>query len=152
MSLLFHPVRCLLLLVLLQHLVAVVLDTTDHFRHKVRGLALEEPAKSDNALGNCTQVVEQRRCSVRFTDVINAIRCFVEIGHQLRVLGLGLLGLCRNVEIGALSLEGLQNRIGLWVVISGGQLGLSMSPYGLPALPPSRQSSHPGSRSFGHHP
>lgn len=48
----------LLLLVLLEHLVTVVLDTTNHLRNKLRRLGLEEPAQCNNALRNSAQVVE----------------------------------------------------------------------------------------------
>lgn len=113
-----HSVRNSLLFVLLQHLVTVVLGATKHLDNKIRRLVLEEPAKSNNTFSDCAQVIKQRRCAIRFPDVVDAVSGLVKVGHQLRVLGLGLLGLGRNKEIGALSLEGLQNGIGLLVEVS----------------------------------
>lgn len=115
---LIHSMDNPLLLVFLQHLVTVVLNATKHADDKIRRLALEEPAESNNALGNCAQVVEQGRCAIRLPNVVDTVRRLVKIGHQLRVLGLGLLGLGRNEEIGTLGLEGLQNRVGLCDTIS----------------------------------
>lgn len=116
-----HNARCLaglvslLLFVVFQHFVAVVFNTRHHFAYKICGLRLKEPAQSDNAFSNSTQVVEQRRRSVRFPEVVYGIRSLLKLSHELRRGSFRLLRFCGNVNIGALSLESLKDRFGLLV-------------------------------------
>lgn len=98
-----------LLLVVLQYFVAIVFDAANNFSDEISRLAGEEPAKSNNALRYCAQVVEQMRGPVRLADVIDAVRSIVKLRHELRGLLVGLLGFSRDVEVGALGFEGLLN-------------------------------------------
>lgn len=105
----------LLLLVVFQHFVAVIFDTPQHFIDKVCGLRLKEPSQSDNTFGNRAQVVEQRRRSVRFSEVIDSIRSLVKLSHELWRVGFRLLCFRGNVDVGALGLESPEDCSGLFV-------------------------------------
>lgn len=109
--------RNLLLLEVLQNFVSIVLNTSNHVLDKGRGLSLEEPAQSNNALRDSTQMVKQRRSTVRLSDVVDAVRCLVKICHELNGVGLGLLGLGCDEKVGTLGLECLQNGFGLLVYL-----------------------------------
>ena len=113
MSLLFHPVRCLLLLVLLHDFVAIILNTTDHFIDEISWLRLKEPTEGNNAFRNSTEVAEERRVSVCLAEVIDGIRRIVKLSHKLRGLWGRFPGLCRNVDEGTFGLESLQDGFGL---------------------------------------
>ena len=52
--------RYSLVLVLLQDLVSIVLNATNHVRDEFRGLALKEPGECNNALCDSAEVVEER--------------------------------------------------------------------------------------------
>lgn len=98
-----------LVLVLLQDLISVVLNATLHLIHEIRGLRLKEPAERDNAFSDSAEVVEQRRRSVRFSEVVDGIRSLVKLGHQLWRMRLRLLRFRGYIDIGALRLESLQH-------------------------------------------
>ena len=50
---------CLLVLVVLQNLVAVVLDGLFHFLHELGGLRRKEPTQAADTICDSSQVVEQ---------------------------------------------------------------------------------------------
>ena len=62
-----------LLLIIRQNFVAIVFNASLNFADKVGGFGLKEPSEGNNAFRDRAKVVEKRRRSVRFTDVVNAI-------------------------------------------------------------------------------
>lgn len=104
----------ILLLVFLQHLVTIVLNSSKHFINEIGRLGRKKPTQSNDAFGNGTQVVYKRRSPVGLPDIVDCVRSSVKLSHKLGRLDFWLLRLGRNVEVGALRLEGLEDSVGLW--------------------------------------
>lgn len=58
-------------------------------------------------------MVYKRRTPVGLPDVVDSVGGSVELSHKLGRLDFWLLRLGRNVEVGALRLEGLEDSVGL---------------------------------------
>lgn len=100
-----------LLLLFLENPISIELRAAKGLLNEIDWLALEEPTKSHDTLGNSTEMVEKRRRSVILANIVDLFRGTSQISKKFSRLAwiVRLLRLCGDENISTLSFEGAED-------------------------------------------
>lgn len=98
-----------LVFILVEHSVSVELCSAESVSDKSSWSSLEEPAQRNYTFCHSTEMVEERRGAIALTDVVDFVRCSVQVCKELWGLCFGLLCLRRDKEIFPLGFKGFKD-------------------------------------------